>query len=272
MLPGEKQSAMARLSQKVRRTTHGSFDFERPGSRNSSKSGQSASAQSEAKSARSNDDEKRKETDKGEMTEKSSNRFNLMGWDNTIRKKDYAAIRPDSPKPLAVKNKAPSPIPPLPTSLSHRHAHRSRTRSPPHRSGATTSSATDDDSALPRLSSTLSRRPTSRATHKSHTIHPAFAFEPPRVLHSVIENGHTAKHSNQKTSGPYIDTQTGLMWRKAAVKKENTSGSPRIPERRDGRISPGAMEEATAVIAALRDALTDAGFSRLQTCKLLSLH
>jgi len=34
---------------------------------------------------------------------------------------------------------------------------------------------------------------------------------------------------------------------------------------RDGRISPRAMEEATAVIAALRDALNDAGFSRLQT-------
>ncbi|KLO19875.1 hypothetical protein SCHPADRAFT_885121 [Schizopora paradoxa] len=260
-LPGEKQSAMARISQKVRRTTHGSFDFERPGSRGSSKS-----AYSESKSAKS-DEEKDKPP-----KEKAANRFSLVLGKSSATKKSSAKKEISKPS----KHKASSPVPPLPTpavptrTKTRSPPPRPRTRSPQHNGASLVSS--EDDSILPRLSSSAGRRVTIRSSQKTHSAHPSFAFERPpaadRILQDVSGRPRSSAAGKSIQGGTFVDTQTGLMWRRSNMKENVITEESRVAHRksvRDGRISPRAMEEATAVIAALRDALNDAGFARLQT-------
>lgn len=260
-LPKEK-STMAKITQRVRRTAHGSFDFERPGSRGSSKSGQS-----EPKSSKSEDVREKMEQ---------------IQIQDTAARARSPVFKKDSTRGDVLKvKKATSPVPPLPTSrIPSRYGATSspsppRGCSPPSYAAVPPSSSHDDDSVLPRLSSSLGRRSISKIGSKTHSTHPSFAFERSGVLQDVRRDrsGSTSlpKPASHRSKNQYVDTHTGLMWTRTNLKENKIAEddarlhSSRAPE--VTRISSRALEEATAVIAELKDVLTDSGFSRLQICQ-----
>ncbi|THH12242.1 hypothetical protein EW145_g125 [Phellinidium pouzarii] len=250
----------------IRRAAHGSFDFERPGSRGSSKSGHS---------------ESENEGRKGEKVQGGKKEVAL-----SLRADELAMV----------KQKASSPVPPLP--IPHLKPHSPpphRTRSPlatsPARTEQSRSTATAthvdvdiDDSALPRLSSSLGRRNTSISNHRAHRTQaslPAFSFEPaaPSPSSSKLMRDPSVR------SGMFVDPHTGLMWaptrlKDNAIQEDGThvhfsgirrarspvvGGGKKInSEVEAGAIPPRELEAATAVIVQFKSVLDDAGFATLQ--------
>ncbi|KAI5119503.1 hypothetical protein M0805_002439 [Coniferiporia weirii] len=269
--PGLKTTPPKPSMAHMRRAAHGSFDFERPGSRNSSKSGQSDSRGTHT------DDEK----EGGKMEVQCG-------------RKDAVPITKVT-ELLTLKHKASSPVPPLPTSrLKPRSPPPNRTRSPLATSPAsadhshTNSAHTDiDDSALPRLSSSLGRRNTGGSNHRTHRSQgalPAFSFEP-----AAPQPSSTTKATRDASvrSGLFVDPHTGLMWaptrlKDNAIPEDGThvhfSGGARARspgvngnqktsryyEDKTEATPSREMDEATAVIAQFRSALDDAGYATLQ--------
>ena len=280
-LPGEKPVVNNVTKVPVRRTTLGTFDFERPGSRGSSKSG----GQSESKSGRSDDE---KENEKAQH-QRSVNQGNTQ----TTTRREVVITRMESPK---IKAKAPSPVPPLPTSrMKVRSPPPPRTRSPlaatPTTAGSQSISGDIDDSTLPRLASGLSRRNSGRTQQQRvHASHPSFSFEPAAsasmrpfrdtgiALSSRTTSG--AKSVSVRHSDQYIDTHSGLMWvptkNKESVIPEDGNAvdfysRARTPlgmaVKEAGSFSPRDLEEAMKVIEQFKKVLNDVGFATLQKCE-----
>lgn len=295
-LPGEKPVAHSSPKFSIRRTMLPTFDFERPGSRGSSKSGHS-----EPKGTKS-DDEKENERGAEKLTQQRVDYSHGRSQDEEKEKekgrerKEVAINRTTSPK---VKHKAPSPVPPLPPPRTkNRSPLPPRTRSPTATTPTTAHSQSThgdvDDSALPRLSSSFGKRSTSRG-HRTHASHPSFSFEPASSASSQMrETGpgrprtdSGSKPTSVRVSDQYVDTQTGLVWAPTKL-KENTipeegrevhyySLAPATRTRANaaapsvavnGPITPRELEEATEVIAQFRNALNEVGFASLQKCEL----
>ncbi|KAH8118627.1 hypothetical protein DFH11DRAFT_689111 [Phellopilus nigrolimitatus] len=257
---GEKTTKLKPSVTHMRRTAHGTFDFERPGSRTSSKSGQS-----ESRGTRSDDE---KEDTKAANVQNG--------------RKDTVPTR--TIEPAKIKPKAPSPVPPLPTPrLKPRSPPPNRTRSPLASSNGHTHSSTAhgdvDDSALPRLSSGLGRRggSSNQRTHRTQASLPPFAFEP--AASTAASSSRPSRDASVRSG--YVDTNTGLMWAPTrltenAIPEDGvhvhfsgarhavSTGAGKNTGRDGGVIPPRELAEATAVIAQFKSALDDAGFATLQ--------
>ncbi|OCB85392.1 hypothetical protein A7U60_g7702 [Sanghuangporus baumii] len=247
---GGSKAPKASLVQ-LRRAAHGTFDFERPGSRTSSKSGQS-----ESRGTRS-DDEREKENEKETEANDSDVRrtFGGLGRSVSARPPDFSA---------RAKLKASSPVPPLPTTPSRVKAKPHspppptfpRTRSPlaavHHAAPGSAahshshSHATHiDDSALPRLSSSSARRNSSSNQHfrtpgystggvyRPPTSLPHFSFEP--AASRVPSPPSVPPKPVRDAGGQYVDTRTGLiMYAHAPASPE--SRSPKSPKSPTGKM------------------------------------
>ena len=252
----------------LRRAAHGTFDFERPGSRTSSKSGQS-----ESRGTRS-DDEGDRDRDKENQNERGDE------GEPYVRKRVLAGLgRPGSTRPpdltLRTKGKAPSPIPPLPTPSSRVKQHSPppafpRTRSPLSSSAHqhsqshshSHSHAHVDDSALPRLSSSSARRNSASNTHfrtpgyslgagvggvyRPPPTLPQFSFEPAARVPSPPS---VPPKPMREAGGQYIDTRTGLIMYASASPEPRSPKSPKGAATRlvDERARKGGGDSAEGV-------------------------
>ena len=280
----------------VRRVMLPTFDFERPGSRGSSKSGHS-----EPKGSR-NDDEKGNEKCMERQPQHHVDHLHTRHFDEKKeRERERKEVVVNKTTSAKAKPKAPIPVPPLPTSRRNNQSPLPlppRTRSPKATTPTTAHSQSTqgeyDDSALPRLSSSLAKRSNSRS-HRTQASHPSFSFEPASSASSQVrENGYIRSRTNSgskptsvRVSDQYIDTQTGLVWAPTKLKdnaipeegrevhyyslaptarnREHVS-PPRAPVSRTP-VSPRELEEATEVIAQFKSALNETGFASLQKCE-----
>lgn len=263
----------------IRRGGLGSFDFEHLRSRTSSNNGQS-----------NTDDEKEKENGRARRPVAPPSALDAL---QSRHKHQHQHQQPPKHKPT-------SPPPPLPRPKQRSPPPvRPRARSPlaasPAMTAQTNSTATHDDfddSALPRLSSSLAREREYRAHHRMQASLPAFSFEPvggtpsAKSTRDKVMNGHGRGGHGGAT---YVDPHTGLMWaptpvKESAIAEEGTGAGggarrsvsvKRPAMAREGgakvvnRISPRELEAATAVIAQFKSALDDAGFATLQKCEFM---
>ena len=249
--------------QKIRRTTHGSFDFERPGSRSSSKSGQS-----ETRSTKSD-----------EENERHQDTHTTKGLSNKIV---TAPVEVSKSKHKTGSPPPPLPSPPIASRFSARKSPTpARTRSPPAGNGRQNTSH-DDDSTLPRLSSSMGR---SSRLQRTYAGHPSFSFEPASSLNGrarhtmgtdVSRTVSGAKSLSVRHSDQIVDTHTGLMWAPTKLSKNGTieevggihsaSRSPRFYDIEE-EVETKSVEEATEVLVAMRSVLSDVGFATLQKCE-----
>ena len=274
----------------VRRTALPSFDFERPGSRSSS------NGQTESRGTRSDDEGSNGNSNS--RTDKSGE-HPKAGAGSGVK-----ASSPVPPLPTRVKPRSPAPPPPRPLSpaspsaASHSH---SQAHSHAHTNG--NNAHVHDDSALPRLNSSLTRRTSynrvQRPQGKTNMALPVFSFE--RAAPSPPPSYKPARDIG---GGQYVDTQTGLiMWASgrggdkkqangfSVIPEENSSlnshahshvrSQSRSPNPSPGKVGGGsitrtsansavsskALEEATAVLSQFKNALDDAGFATLQKCE-----
>lgn len=260
----------------LRRNALPSFDFERPGSRSSS------NGQTESRGTRSDDEG---------SNANSGSKVENAGEQSRSR--------------VGSGSKAPSPVPPLPTRIKSRSPPppsrnrplspssppvASRTHMHTNLNSHTNVNNAHDDSALPRLNSSLTRRTSLTRVQrqgKTNMALPIFSFERPAPTPPPMY-----KPARDTGSGQYINTQTGLiMWASGKSESKQVNGFGVIPEetaslnshahsltRLQGRTKAGdtyangsatgavsskALEEAMAVLSQFKNALDDAGFSTL---------
>ncbi|KAL5527701.1 hypothetical protein ACEPAG_6502 [Sanghuangporus baumii] len=266
---GGLKASKASLVQ-LRRAAHGTFDFERPGSRTSSKSGQS-----ESRGTRS-DDEREKENEKDSETNGMDVRrmFGGLGRSASARPPDFS---------VRTKLKASSPIPPLPTAPSRVKAKTNsppppsfpRTRSPltaahnaapgstahSHSHSHSHSHATHiDDSALPRLSSSSARRNSSSNQHfrtpgysaggvyRPPTSLPHFSFEP--AVSRVPSPPSVPPKPVRDAGGQYVDTRTGLIMYAHAPPASPESRTPKSPKSPTVKMATGVDDKTRSAAGA----------------------
>ncbi|KAL5507942.1 hypothetical protein ACEPAH_5560 [Sanghuangporus vaninii] len=254
----------------LRRAAHGTFDFERPGSRTSSKSGQS-----ESRGTRSDDEREKENERESEVNDSDVRRmFGGLGRSASARPPDFSA---------RAKVKASSPVPPLPTTPSRVRAkpHSSppppafpRTRSPlataVHHAapGSTAHSHSHshamhiDDSALPRLSSSSARRNSSSNQHfrtpgysiggvyRPPTSLPHFSFEP--AVSRVPSPPSVPPKPVRDAGGQYVDTRTGLIMYAHAAPASPESRSPKSPKSPTGKMVTVVDDKTRSVAAGRR--------------------
>ncbi|TDL29679.1 hypothetical protein BD410DRAFT_823733 [Rickenella mellea] len=266
-LRGRDDEKVLQASKKVRRTTHGSFDFERPGSRTSSKSGYS-----ESKSAKSDGTEKEGEQPPATKATVTSTGRKALAKAHSLRVLTMGSRRSEALDMTGgTRVKPPDPIPPLPpapkrvsrqiveTPMSHFH-------SPP--------TPQEDGTTLPKLSS--------RKTHRTYPEHPAFKFEslappPSRGIKDYYDR-EAMNSCYAPKKQPSLELGIGLAWAPTKLKENAMVGSSvnlrsrsrpgssdghgaisGRPSTSDGHQARGKMEESE-VVKAFKDVLGDAGY------------